>query len=189
MEQDLSLSRMRIGRREQRALSELFNPAPSTRKPALTYYILLLLLFSCCIGCSSLNGPHVERISREEVIVEEVTAHPTEFTIAPGDQMLVWRRLYLLGTQYLNTDTPQTILARPSSKGFHLKHTPSRLNRTPMDLPYEVIAKASDTGEFLVQVRTAESRNGPMLVARNIARFLHTGTLERSLFSSHHHQS
>lgn len=175
--------------RVQQALSVLFNPVSSNQKPALTRYSLLFLLCSCFIGCSSSNGPHVERISREEVIVEEVKAHPTEFTIAPGDQMLVWRRLYLLGTQYLNTDTPQTILAPPTSNGFHLKHTPSHLKDTPMDLPYEVIAKATDTGEFLVQVRTAESRNGPMLTARNIARFLHTGTLERSLFSSHRHQS
>ena len=176
-------------RRAQRALSVLFNPVSSNQKPALTRYTLLLLLFSCFIGCSSSNGPNVERISREEVIVEEVKAHPTEFAISPGEQMLVWRRLYLLGTQYLNTDTPQTILAPPTSRGFHLKHTPSHLKNTPMDLPYEVIAKATDTGEFLVQVRTAESRNGPMLIARNIARFLHTGTLERSLFSSHRHQS
>lgn len=122
-------------------------------------------------------------MSREEVILEEVQNHPTKFTIAPGEQTLIWRRLYLLGTQYLNTDTPQTILAHPTSKGFHLKHTPSHLNHTPMDLPYEVTAKPTDTGEFLIQVRTTESRNGPMLVARNIARFLKTGTLERSLLS------
>jgi hypothetical protein len=151
----------------------------------MPFRIVALLIFCCSshIGCSSSsNSPQLERLSREDVILEEVRGHPTEFTIALGDQMLVWRRLYLLGTQYLNTDTPQTILAPPTAKGFHLKHAPSHLKNTPMDLPYEVIAKPTDTGELQVQVRTAESRNGPMLIARNIARFLQTGTLERSLF-------
>ena len=170
---------------ERRQISYAYTLCSSVLACSLFLMSSFFLLSSFFLsGCSSAtNTFQYERLSREEVILEEVSAHPTQFIIESADQLTVWRRLYLLGTQYLNTSTAQTIIARPTTKGFHLSHNPAPGNQTSMDISYEVVALPMQSGQFEVRVRTAERLDGPMLKARNIARFLKTGTLERSVFS------
>ena len=182
-------------------------------------------------GCSGLDmgekplihSSNVEYLDREQVVLEEVSRHPTRFTINTDEKQDVWKRVSMLAATYFNTETKPKILKAYSPNGFHLRHFPKQevasegAQSSPrLSYAYEVVTSkhsptrkdlasrtssnsASTQGgaspdsqttgnadRYLVQVFAVNASTGrqdadSMLVARNIARFLRTGVLERSL--------
>ncbi|MCB0320665.1 MAG: hypothetical protein KDD60_07030 [Bdellovibrionales bacterium] len=161
----------------------------------MTRCCFLALLLLASFGCSSkgfelerVSGPRAsadmsqfEHIDRKSVILEEIQSHPTTF-IADASLAEVWKRSRLLGDMYLNTSAPQRVLQPLSVQGFHLRHFPTAVSpKEPFG--YEIRSQVSGDGSPRVVVsvvdlqqrkKTAQSD----LLARNIARFLDTGTLE-----------
>lgn len=147
---------------------------------------------SCSAGLtgdgSSYPGPKYEVIDRSEVVREEVIDQQTSF-ISNEDPSILWRRANLLATQYINQSTPPSILEHPHVRGFHVRHFPRAISENEK-YGYEIAARATDdgTGNLAVKVDvvdlTTRSRNErSLMLAKNIARFMQTGTLERTFIN------
>jgi hypothetical protein len=155
--------------------------------------ILAGLIVAALPACSQVSksgvpGPTYEVIDRSAVVLEEVSAYPTTF-LSNEPVNILWHRTTMLASEYINTSARPSILEQPNVRGFHLRHFPAAVN-TEDRYGYEIIARAVDLGTGQLNIRvdvidlTTRARNErSTILAKNIARFLETGTLERKLLN------
>jgi hypothetical protein len=125
-----------------------------------------LLVFTACAA-----GPQIEVISRDQQILEEVDEAPTQFTVPKQGDREVWNRAHFFFHDYTGgaakvTSHEITTSAPGSSYHYRVTRSPERNDL----IHYEVSCTPVKGDEAYAQ------RN-----ARNLARFLKDGHLERSL--------
>ena len=170
----------------------------SFRTKLLKAAVVLPFLFSL-VGCGvgigfniPVNGfkkkKEIEYVKRDQVVVEEVASHPTQF-VSNESVFTLWKRAELLSQNYLNTDAKPSVIQAPDDRGFHIRHFPSQCiqGRTTGVYAYEILAQAG-SGRVSVKVDVLEMKNKSrseksVILAKNLARFLNTGTLERNLLN------
>ncbi len=147
--------------------------------------VAVVHLASCASTSPERPEVELEYIDRAEVVRQEVAAHPTQF-VTQESVYSIWKRAELFSNNYMNISSEPKVLRPPSKSGFHMQHTPKYLSQKDQ-YGYEVIADPTNAGYQVkvnvVDLRTRKRNANSELVAKNLARFLKTGTLERSLLT------